>query len=131
MRRDVHDRNGYPVVLYSHRIDDRMGYGATTRIDIDLPGMRTPENRAHAHRCLPVVLRVRGLSYPAQAQAGRLLRFLLLRLGALSAGSNFREILLPMTHPRFVPPIAIRKWAQTVARNPVSLPGIMRRATGA
>ncbi len=74
-----------------------MPHGTPTRFNADLPGMWAPENRAHAHRCLPVVLRVRGLPYPAQAQARRLLRILLLRLGALSARSGFRKILLQLS----------------------------------
>lgn len=39
-------------------------------IDVDLPRVRPRQDRDHAHRCLPVVLRMRAVSHHAQAQAG-------------------------------------------------------------
>jgi len=42
-------------------------------------------HRSTEHRCLPVLLRVQGLRRDAQAVAGRLLRILFLRHGAVPA----------------------------------------------
>lgn len=42
----------------------------------------------HAHRLLPVVLRMQSLPYIAQTEAGRLLRVLFIRVGAVPADSG-------------------------------------------
>ena len=62
-----------------------------TRFDADLPGLRPQQAGDHAYRCLPVVLRVRAVPHRAQAQAGRLLRLLLIWQHALSIDSGERK----------------------------------------
>ena len=47
------------------------------RVNTDLPRMRAQQDRDHAHRLLPMVLRVHALPPHPQAQAWRLLRVLL------------------------------------------------------
>ena len=61
----------------------------------DLPAVRPRQDRDHAHRCLPVLLRMRELPCAAPSQARRLLRLLFLRHGALSAapGTGARALL--------------------------------------
>src|SRR5262245_1985211 len=58
------------------------------RIDPDLPALRPSLKRADADRRVPVLVRVQGLRREAQAVAGRLLRVLFLRLGAVPAGAT-------------------------------------------
>ena len=57
------------------------------RIDPDLPALRPSLDRADADRRLPVLVRLQGLRREAQAIAGRLLRVLFLRLGAVPASA--------------------------------------------
>jgi hypothetical protein len=54
-------------------------------VDHHLSGVRPTRYRNHALRCLRVHLRLPGMSRSSQAQTGRLLRFLQLRLSAVPA----------------------------------------------
>jgi hypothetical protein len=56
--------------------------------------MRSPRDRNHAHRCVPVLLRLQTLRRDSEAQVGRLLRVLLLRGRKVSADSGERETVL-------------------------------------
>src|SRR5262249_20356010 len=62
-----------------------------------LPDVRPRGDGTDADECVPVLLRLHGVWRASQAQAGRLLRLLLLRLGALPAGPRGR--LLPVGAP--------------------------------
>lgn len=64
-----------------------------TRLHPDLPGLRLRQGRDHADRRLPVLLRLRWLRHPPQAEGRRLLRVLLLRLGALPSSPGGRKML--------------------------------------
>jgi hypothetical protein len=57
-------------------------------IDPQLPALRPAGIRNDAARCLSILLRLRELRRAAEAAARRLLRVLLLRLGAMSAGAG-------------------------------------------
>ena len=50
-------------------------------IGFNLPALRRGQPRNHAHRCVPVLLRVRTLQSDVAPEAGRLLRVLFLRFG--------------------------------------------------
>jgi len=54
-------------------------------VDDHLPEVRHREERDHADRCLPVLLRLLGLRRAFATKSGRLLRVLLLRFHAVSA----------------------------------------------
>ena len=58
------------------------------RIRNHLPALRHRESGNNAHRRLSVFLCVHRLRYEAPAEAGRLLRLLFLRIGALSPNSG-------------------------------------------
>src|SRR6516162_5182612 len=60
-----------------------------------VPGLRYDKDRDHADRGMPVFLRMHGLRRAFAPQAGRLLRVLLLRVGALSADTGGRDTDLP------------------------------------
>lgn len=60
-------------------------------IDADVSGLSSPDDRDHADRCLPVLLRVRGLRRVTAPEAGRLLCVLLVRLGGVPAETGRRE----------------------------------------
>ena len=66
-----------------------MGHGDGSprdpQIEHHLSAVWPSGNRDHADRRLPVLLQLRRLRNTAQAEAGRLLRLLLLRDGAVSA----------------------------------------------
>jgi hypothetical protein len=66
-------------------------------IDDHLSLVRASGERANVDRCLPVLLRLQELRRATQAQAGRLLRFLLLWLGAVPADA--REPPLRLNRP--------------------------------
>jgi hypothetical protein len=53
--------------------------------------LRHSQAGADANRRLPVFLQLHRLRHAAQAQTGRLLRVLLLRVGALPAGAGARR----------------------------------------
>src|SRR3546814_7013830 len=55
------------------------------RLDPDLSKLRQGLDRNHAHRCVPILLRLSALRDRAAAQEGRLLRLLLLWRCPLSA----------------------------------------------
>ena len=78
-------------------------YQRSSRLRADLPRLWHCQDRNHADERLPVLLRMHRLPDLAQAQAGRLLRVLLLRVGALPAGPAGQERrLLPRLVPRVV-----------------------------
>lgn len=60
-------------------------------INADLPEMRFQGHRDDAARCLSVLLCLQGLRREAEAESRRLLRILLLRIGALPAGPAARQ----------------------------------------
>jgi hypothetical protein len=62
-----------------------------TGIDADLPEVQLPGDGANADGCVPVLLRLQGLWGKAEAVAGRLLRVLFLRIGAVPADSAARQ----------------------------------------
>src|SRR5882672_10429515 len=53
-----------------------------------LPALRHRQDRNHANRCVPLLLRLHRVRRDAAAEAGRLLCVLLVWLGALSADSG-------------------------------------------
>jgi hypothetical protein len=63
-------------------------------IDTHLSALRPSGNRNDADRRLPVLLRLQKLWGTAEAQAGRLLRVLLLRLRAMSTDTGRQCLLL-------------------------------------
>src|SRR4051794_39438780 len=64
-----------------------------TRIHSDMPAMQLSGGRADADRCLSILLRLQRLRRKAQAPGWRLLRVLLFRVRALSAGSSEWKVL--------------------------------------
>src|SRR5262249_37080845 len=54
-----------------------------------LPELRHHQNRDDANGCVSIFLQLRELRYAAQAEAGRLLRVLLVWRPALSSGSGW------------------------------------------
>src|SRR3954464_5003336 len=65
------------------------------KIRSDMSALQLSVGRANADRCLSVLLRLQRLRRKAQAPGWRLLRVLLFRVGALSAGSGeWKERLL-------------------------------------
>ena len=62
-------------------------------VDHHVSVMWTRRHRDDADQRLPVLLRLQGLWRPPQTQSGRLLRFLLVWLGAVSAGPTKRQVL--------------------------------------
>jgi len=65
----------------------------------DLPEVRSSIDGNDADRCVHLLPRVRGLQHVAAAEAGRLLRVLFLRLGALSPDPGKSVMLLEAGQP--------------------------------
>src|SRR5207253_4007230 len=64
-----------------------------------LPAMRLPQGGSHADGCVPVLLRMHPLQDAAQAERGRLLRILFLRVAQMPADPGTGVLLRVTARP--------------------------------